>query len=67
METTKKRSQNFFKSLKPELKKVPWPSAKETAKMTGVVILTVLVVGAIVWVFDLISNGVIQALFNLFG
>ena len=53
--------------LKAELKKVAWPTRADTMKKTGVVILCVIVVGVIVWIFDGIASGVVNALLALFG
>ena len=57
----------FFRELKAELKKVAWPTRADTMKKTGVVILCVIVVGVIVWIFDGIASGVVNALLALFG
>lgn len=57
----------FFRELKAELKKVAWPSGRDTMKKTGIVIVCVIVVGVIVWIFDGIASSVIDALLSLFG
>ena len=62
-----KRLGRFFREMKAELKKVSWPSREETLKKTGTVILCVLIVGVIVWIFDGIANGLVNALLHLFG
>ena len=62
-----KRLGRFFRELKAELKKVAWPTRADTMKKTGVVILSVIVVGVIVWIFDGIASGVVNALLALFG
>ncbi len=62
-----KRLGRFFREMKAELKKVSWPSREDTIKKTGIVILCVLIVGIIVWVFDGIANGLVNALLHLFG
>ena len=56
----------WFKDMKSELKKVQWPTAKQTANNTGIVILCVLVVGVFIWIFDAVAGGVIGALISLF-
>ena len=43
----------FFRDLKSERKKVTWPTAKETTKQTGVVIVELVAVAAIVGILDL--------------
>ena len=58
-----KRLGRFFRELKAELKKVAWPTRADTMKKTGVVILCVIVV----WIFDGIASGVVNALLALFG
>ena len=55
------------KDLKGELKKVTWPSAKDTAKNVGVVIVCVIIVGICIWVFDYLAHAVVGALLKLFG
>ena len=62
-----KRLGRFFRELKAALKKVAWPTRADTMKKTGVVILCVIVVGVIVWSFDGIASGVVNALLALFG
>ena len=57
----------WFKDLKGEQKKVTWPSAKDTMKNVGVVILCVNIVGVFIWVFDFLARGVIDALLKLFA
>ena len=57
----------WFKDLRGELKKVTWPSAKDTMKNVGVVILCVIIVGIFIWVFDFLARGVIDALLKLFA
>ena len=56
----------WFKDLKGELKKVTWPSAKDTAKNVGIVIVCVLLVGVLICVFDWVVKMVVEALLNLF-
>ena len=42
----------FFRDLKSERKKVTWPTAKETTKQTGVVIVELIAVAAVVGILD---------------
>ena len=44
---------NFLKDVRRELKKVQWPNRSELTTYTGVVLLSVVVVGAIIWLVDL--------------
>ena len=48
----KKDNKTFFKDFKAELKKVTWPTAKQLATKTAVVIAIVLIISAIVFVLD---------------
>ena len=61
------RVMRWLKDLKGELKKVTWPSAKDTIKNVGIVIVCVIVVGIFIWIFDFLARAVIDALLNLFG
>ncbi len=71
--TPKKKDQKpnrvlrWLKDLKGELKKVTWPSFKDTMKNVGVVIVCVIFVGIFIWVFDFLARAVIDALLGLFG
>jgi len=42
----------FLKDVRRELKKVQWPNRRELTTYTGVVLLSVIVVGAIIWLVD---------------
>lgn len=56
---TKKAGQNigkFFRNVLAELKKVSWPTRRETTVYTIVVIVTVTVVGLLIGTFDALLN-----------
>ena len=57
----------YFRELKSELKKVVWPSGKETMKNTGTVLLCSLVVGAFIWIFDAVAVLAVNTLIGLFA
>ena len=61
------RLKKWLRELKSELKKVQWPTTKQTLNNVGVVIVCVLVVGVFIWIFDSLANGVVNALLSLFG
>ena len=44
----------FFKELKSELSKVVWPTKKQIIKNTLIDFAAVIVIGAFIWVLDLI-------------
>ena len=55
----------WLKELRSELKKVSWPTWKQTLNNTWVVIVCVVVVGIFIWVFDAVASGVVSALISL--
>ena len=57
----------WFKELKSELKKVQWPTKKQTINNTVIVIVCCIIVGICIWVFDALAGSVITALLDLFG
>ena len=57
----------WFREMKSELKKVVWPSGKETMKNTGTVLLCSVLVGAFIWIFDAVALQAVKALIGLFA
>ena len=57
----------WFREMKSELKKVVWPSGKETMKNTGTVLLCSLVVGAFIWIFDAVAVLAVNTLIGVFA
>ena len=57
----------WFKDMKGELKKVQWPTRKQTINNTVIVIVCCIIVGICIWVFDALAGAVITALLDLFG
>ena len=57
----------WLRELKSELKKVQWPSKKQTINNTASVIACVIVVGLFIWIFDFIAGGAIKGLISLLG
>ena len=60
------RIAKWMRELKSELKKVQWPTGKQTVNNTVIVILCVIIVGVFIWVFDALASGVIGAVLKLF-
>ena len=56
----------WFREMKSELKKVQWPTAKQTFNNTVIVIVCCIVVGICIGVFDMLAERIISALINLF-
>ncbi len=52
----------FFKDLRGETKKIVWPGPKMIVKSTGIVLASILVLGAVVWIIDFAVSGGIGAL-----
>ena len=45
---------SFFKGLKAEFKKIIWPDRKTVIKESGVVLVVTVVLGAVIFVVDLL-------------
>ncbi|MCI8478848.1 MAG: preprotein translocase subunit SecE [Oscillospiraceae bacterium] len=56
----------WFKEMKSELKKVQWPTTKQTVNNTIIVIVCCIVVGICIWLFDWLAQAIISALLDLF-
>ena len=50
----------WFKEMKVELKKVQWPTRKQTVNNTLIVIACVVVVGIFIWLFDFLAGTAIE-------
>ena len=57
----------WFREMKSELKKVVWPSGKETMKNTGTVLLCSVIVGAFILIFDAVALQAVKDLIGLFA
>ena len=55
----------WFRDMKSELKKVQWPTWKQTLNNTLIVIAFCVVVGACIFLFDKLADGLLGALINL--
>ena len=55
-----------FKELKSEWRKITWPSAKETAQKTGIVILVCAIFSVIIGIYDLFLNWIMRKLEDIF-
>ena len=55
----------YFRELRSELKKVVWPTPKQVVKNTLIVLASVVIVGAFIWLFDFVASTGITALINL--
>lgn len=61
------RAKSWLREMKSELKKVQWPTKKQTINNTWIVIVCIVIVGAFIWTFDFLATNLIQALISLAG
>jgi preprotein translocase SecE subunit len=54
---------NYFADVVSELRKVVWPTWDELRRMTGVVILTVILLAAIIGIADLLLSIAVKQLY----
>ncbi|MFO7635815.1 MAG: preprotein translocase subunit SecE [Clostridia bacterium] len=57
----KARFKGFFKEIGQELKKVVWPTKEQLIKNTVTVIVVCVIVGVIIWLFDMGLSALIRA------
>ena len=53
--------------MKVELKKVQWPTRKQTINNTLIVIACVVVVGVFIWLFDFVAGQAIELILTKLG
>ncbi|OWZ84503.1 preprotein translocase subunit SecE [Natranaerobius trueperi] len=58
------KAKKFLKETKSELKKVNWPNKQQLITYTGVVFMTVALVGVYFWILDTGFLGIIQLIIN---
>ena len=56
----------WFRDMKSELKKVQWPTKKQTINNTLIVIACVIVVGIFIALFDFVAGEAIKLLISAF-
>ena len=56
----------YFRELRSELKKVVWSTPKQVLKNTLIVLISVLIVGVFIWLFDIVARFGIDSLKNVF-
>ncbi len=62
-----KRVGKWFRDMKSELKKVVWPTPKQTAKNTLVAVVMIVVCAVVLWGFDSAAQATVKALINIFA
>ena len=58
----KKKAKRLWKDFRGEIKKIVWPDFKTVMKNTGIVLVTVVIIGAMVWILDYILSGSVRGL-----
>ena len=61
------RIKKWFRDMKSELKKVVWPTPKQTAKNTGVALVVIVVCAVVLWGFDSAAQATVKGLINIFA
>ena len=64
-ESSNGQKSSWFKGVKAEIKKIIWPSKKDLAKQTVVVLVSAIIIGIIVAIIDMGIQYGIDAFFNL--
>ena len=62
-----KRIAKWWREMKSELKKVIWPTPKQTAKNTAVALVVMLVSAVVIWGFDEIAQLIVKAVISIAG
>ena len=57
----------WFREMRTELKKVQWPTRKQTINNTLIVIACVIIVGIFIWLFDFVAGKAIELIMTLLG
>lgn len=57
-----KRVWKFATDAKVEVRKVVWPSRQETVQTTLIVFVVVLIMGIVLWLFDMMLGAILRAL-----
>lgn len=61
------RVASWFRGMKSELKKVVWPTKKQTVNNSLVVLAMVVSSGIVIWAFDYVASSLVKLLISLFG
>lgn len=61
------RVKKWFRDMKSELKKVVWPTGKQTAKNTFVALVIMVAAAVVLWAFDSVAQAAVKALITLFA
>lgn len=67
MTTRWENTKEYFISVWNELKKVHWPDRQQLIAYTGVVLVSVFIIGLIIWLFDSGLSWAMTLLFDRFN
>ena len=62
-----KKIGKWFREMKSELKKVVWPSSKQTVNNTAVALVVMAVSAIVIWGFDEIAQLIVKTVINIAG
>ena len=62
-----KRVGKWFREMKSELKKVVWPTRKQTINNVIVAVVVMVLSGVVIWAFDQLAYLIVQSLISIGG
>ena len=62
-----KKVAKWWREMKSELKKVVWPSSKQTVNNTAVALVVMAVSAIVIWGFDEIAQLIVKTVINIAG
>lgn len=62
-----KRIKKWWREMKSELRKVIWPSSKQTVNNTLVALVVMIVSAIVIWGFDEIAQMIVKAVITVAG
>lgn len=62
-----KRTSRWFREMKSELKKVVWPTGKQTLNNVIVAVVVMVLTGVVIWAFDQLAYLIVQSLISIGG
>jgi len=62
-----KRTARWFREMKSELKKVVWPTRKQTLNNVIVAVVVMVIAGVVIWAFDQLAYLIVQSLISIGG
>jgi len=62
-----KRTARWFREMKSELKKVVWPTGKQTLNNVIVAVVVMVIAGVVIWAFDQLAYLIVQSHISIGG